>query len=151
MSSARQALLDMITDPDTAYSQPAQDLLPKQLEAARELFKQRREQISVLGRRAEETGISEIRRLEDLVPLLFAHTSYKSYPAAYIEQGRWDRMLRWMQTLSVNNVTNVDVSGVNNVDDWLERLWDNGHAVLATSGSSGKCSFLNHTLAATAK
>ena len=145
MSSTRQELLDMITDPDTAYNQPAAELIPKQLRAAQELFRERRGQISLLGRRADDAGVSEIRTLDDLVPLLFAHTSYKSYPSSYVEQGRWDRMLRWMQTLSVAEVTNVDVSGVNNVDDWLERLWDNGHMVLATSGSSGKCSFLNHT------
>ena len=31
------------------------------------------------------------------------------------------------------------------VDDWINRLWAAGHMVMATSGSSGKCSFLNHT------
>ena len=55
-------------------------------------------------------------------------------------------MLQWLNTLSVEDVTDVDVAGVTNVDEWLERLWDAGHAVIATSGSSGKCSFLNHTM-----
>ena len=68
-------------------------LRPLQLQAAREVFAERREQIAVLRRRADETGVREIRRFEDIVPLLFSHTVYKSYPANFVEQGRWDRML----------------------------------------------------------
>lgn len=145
MSSTRQQLLDMITDPDSAYAQEPADLLPLQLRAAQELFRQRREQIPLVGRRAAEAGIDEVRSLDDLVPLLFAHTVYKSYPPSFIEQGRWDRMLQWLNTLSVEDVSQVDMTEVTNVDEWIERLWSAGHMVLATSGSSGKCSFLNHT------
>jgi hypothetical protein len=145
MSTTRQQLLDMILEPDRAYAMPASDVAPLQLRAAQELFEERRGQIPLLNRRAEEAGITRIEKFEDLVPLLFAHTVYKSYPASFVEQGRWDRMLQWLQTLSVADVSNVDVGGVQDVDDWIARLWDAGHKVLATSGSSGKCSFLNHT------
>ncbi|UXJ50240.1 hypothetical protein [Pseudomonas citronellolis] len=145
MSSARQQLLEMITDPDSAYTQDPTDLLPLQLRAAQDLFQQRREQIPLVGRRADDAGLTEVRSMDDLVPLLFAHTVYKSYPPSFIEQGRWDRMLQWLNTLSVEDVSRVDVAGVNDVDEWIDRLWAHGHVVLATSGSSGKCSFLNHT------
>ncbi|MDB5968000.1 MAG: hypothetical protein JWQ90_450 [Hydrocarboniphaga sp.] len=146
MSNARRQLLDLILDPDQAYDQPAAEIRALQLEAAQELFAQRREQIPLVAKRAEDAGISAIRSFDDLVPLLFAHTVYKSYPASFFEQGRWDRMLQWLNTLSVADVSGVDVAGVRNVDDWLERLWDAGHAVIATSGTTGKCSFLNHTM-----
>jgi hypothetical protein len=145
MDSRRQELIDAITEPDRAFDQEPGALLAAQLRVANELFQQRRRQIPLLERRAEEAGIDEIRRLDDLVPLLFAHTVYKSYPPTFVEQGRWDRMLQWLNTLSVPDVTGVNVEGVNTVDDWIERLWEAGHMVLATSGSSGKCSFLNHT------
>lgn len=39
MSSARQQLLEMITDPDSAYAQDPADLLPLQLQAAQDLFR----------------------------------------------------------------------------------------------------------------
>jgi hypothetical protein len=145
MTPVRQQLLDAITDPDRAYNTPATTLAPLQLQAARELFEQRRSQIPLVGKRAADAGIGAIRSFDDLVPLLFAHTVYKSYPASFVEQGRWDRMLQWLQTLSVESTSNVDVRGVQNVDQWIDRLWDAGHMVLATSGSSGKVSFLNHT------
>jgi hypothetical protein len=145
MTTIRQQLLDAIVDPDTAYDQPASDIAALQLRAAQELFELRRTQIALLARRAEAVGITRIESLADLVPLLFAHTVYKSYPPSFVEQGRWDRMLQWMNTLSVDDVTTVDVTGVKDVDEWIARLWDSGHMVLATSGSSGKCSFLSQT------
>ena len=143
--SARRELLDLI-DKEDVYDAPPPDLNAMRLEAARELFAERREQIPVLKRRAQETGVDEIRSFADLVPLLFAHTVYKSYPTALVEKGRWDRLLQWLQTLSVQDVSNTDVEGVVDVDDWISRLRAAGHLVLATSGSSGKVSFLNQTV-----
>ena len=142
--SVRSELVDAAVHEDV-FDRSYPDLEARQLEAARELFAERREQIPVLRRRAAESGVDEIRSLDDLVPLLFAHTSYKSYPASFVEQGRWDRLLQWMQTLSTQTVTDVDVEGVTDVDDWMDRLRAAGHMVLATSGSSGKVSFLNQT------
>jgi hypothetical protein len=146
VSDTRAELLDLIVDPDAAYDRPPADLAPAQLVAADELFQERREQIPLLAKRAADAGIDSVSSFADLVPLLFAHTVYKSYPQSFYDNGRWDRMLQWLDTLSVADVSDVDVTGVTGVDDWIERLWDAGHAVVATSGSSGKCSFLNHTM-----
>jgi hypothetical protein len=147
LNDIRTSLLDMIEEPDTAYDQPWADLASLRLQAADDLFRERREQIPLLASRADEAGVDKIQDFEDLVPLLFAHTAYKSYPPSFYERGRWDRMLQWLGSLSVEDVSGVDVEGVTNVDEWLERLWDAGHAVIATSGSSGKVSFLNQTMA----
>jgi len=141
--TARQQLLDMIDGP-APFDQPASEVAALQLEAARELFAERRERVAVLRRRADDCGVTEVRSLADLVPLLFSHTVYKSYPASFVDAGRWDRMLAWLQTLSTRRVTDVDVEGVADADGWIDRLEAAGHHVLATSGTSGKCSFLNH-------
>ena len=113
----RTQLLDLVADPDSAYDQPAGDLAPARLQAADELFQERRLQIPLLAKRAEEAGIDRIEDFGDLVPLLFAHTVYKSYPQSFYDKGRWDRMLQWLNTLSVEDVTDVDVDGVADVDD----------------------------------
>ena len=113
----RTQLLDLVVDPDTAYDQAAGDLAPARLQAADELFQERRQQIPLLARRAEDAGIDRIDSFDDLVPLLFAHTVYKSYPQSFYDKGRWDRMLQWLNTLSVEDVTDVDVDGVADVDD----------------------------------
>src|ERR1700722_10494600 len=146
MTPVRHQLIESIVDPDAAYSAPRAEVEARQIAAAQELFEERREQIPLVARRAMDAGIDSIRSLADLVPLLFAHTVYKSYPPSFVDKGQWDRMLQWLTTLSVQDTTRVDLTGVTDVDDWIERLWAHGHRVLATSGSSGKCSFLNHTV-----
>ncbi len=142
MSGARQALLDLVFS-DSHYGGSLQELETMQLQAAQELFAQRLTQIPLLKKRAEEASIAQIERFDDLVPLLFPHTSYKSYPQSFVDKGQWGRLLQWLGTLSVDAVTNVDVSDVGGVDEWVDRLWAAGHEVMATSGTSGKCSFLN--------
>ena len=144
MGPIRRQLLDMILR-DDRYDLPASYLDPLRLEAARELFAERREQIPVLRRRAEDSGVNDVSTFADLVPLLFSHTVYKSYPQNLVEQGKWAALARWLKTLSVEDPTKVDLKGVTNVDDWIERMRGAGHLLLATSGSSGKCSFLNST------
>lgn len=145
MTPTRKQLLDLIVDPDSAYNKTDAELKPLRLAAAQELFAERVEQIPLLKRLADEAGITQIEKFADLVPLLFAHTAYKSYPASLVEKKRWDGLLKWLNTLSVPDVTQVDMTGVNDVDEWLDRLWAAGFHVMATSGSSGKCSFLTHT------
>ncbi|MEP7349448.1 MAG: hypothetical protein ABI668_05785 [Sphingorhabdus sp.] len=142
MVDHRRELLDLIVSPD-AFGQSAEDLAPLQLAAAQQVFEQQHSAIPILARRADEAGITNIASLHDLVPLLLAHTAYKSYPTAFVEKNRWDRMNHWLSTVSTPDFADVDVSGVENADQWIARLGDHGHLVLATSGTSGKCSFLN--------
>jgi hypothetical protein len=111
-----------------------------------ERFRERLEQIPVLRQRAGAEGIDEVRTLEDLVPLLFPHTVYKSYPPSLVDQGRWAQMNRWLDSTSTRRV-DVDVDGVHDVDGWLDRLAGAGHFVAASSGTSGKSSFLDKSAA----
>lgn len=148
--SARQALIERVFAPDhyhDASDGSLAELEAQQLAAAQELFALRVKQIPLLARRAADAGIERITRFEDLVPLLFPHTAYKSYPPSFVEKGQWDRLLKWLGTLSVDDVSNVDLEGVTDIDTWVDRLWAAGHQVMATSGTSGKCSFLNRNLA----
>lgn len=122
------------------------DLATLQLAAIRERFAERRQQIRTLDKRATETGIDEIRTLDDVVPLLFAHTNYKSYPEAFIDAGKWQHMNVWLRTLCTYPTDDIDVEGVRDVDDWLDRAHAAGHFLFASSGTSGKSSFLDQSL-----
>ncbi|MFN2538298.1 MAG: hypothetical protein ABR549_09125 [Mycobacteriales bacterium] len=108
-------------------------------------FQQRRQQVPVLAQRAEAEGITSLRSLEELVPLLFPHTTYKSYPEALVSQGRWAQLNRWLDSLSTHRVA-VDIEGVADVDGWITRLEAAGHLVSSSSGTSGKASFLNKSI-----
>jgi hypothetical protein len=75
--SALETILQLTTQADPYRNVPA-GLRDLQIAALRERFAERRRQIKILDRRASETGIDEIRTLADAVPLLLAHTNYKS-------------------------------------------------------------------------
>jgi len=137
-------LMHRVEDSATLFDLPADELLQQQLQAAQDLFQLRKSQIPVLARRADDVGVSEINEKTDLVPLLFSHTTYKSYPESLVVRGRWPLLTKWYETLSAVPI-NVDVSAVESVDDWVDTLWSAGHYLYATSGTTGKCSFLNHT------
>lgn len=114
-----------------------------QLAAARKRFAALVGPIAPLGRLADENGITEIRGWEDVVPLLFPHTVYKSYPLSFIEQGRFDRMTRWLSTLTTDDLSAVELDGVDTIDDWLRAIEKNSALVpIHTFGTSGKLSIL---------
>jgi hypothetical protein len=141
VTSARRQIRDLVLTGDP-YRVPAAELRTLQLEAAGECFAAHREQVPLLRRRAQDTDTTRIRTAADLVPLLFSHTSYKSYALSWITGGRWDRMTQWYATVSSLEPKDVDVEGVADVDDWIARLAEAGHTAYITSGTSGKCSFL---------
>lgn len=76
--SALQTLTELVHH-DDPYRNAPDNLHALQLEAARERFAQRRRQIRVRKRRAQDAGVTELRSLHDAVPVLFADANYKSY------------------------------------------------------------------------
>ncbi len=127
------------------FSLPAAEIEALQLQAAREVIESQKQRIHVLRRRVEEVG-AEINSIADLVPLLFAHTIYKSYPMAFLKKGQWDKLLRWLNTLSSTPIE-ADLAGVTNVDDFILAIHATGHGVMTSSGTSGKVSFLDRVAA----
>lgn len=77
------------------------------------------------------------------MPLLFSHTNYKSYPDSFVEKGRWDLMLRWMDSLSTRSTRDTDLSGVHDLDSWMRALHAAGHLAISSSGTTGRSSYLN--------
>ncbi len=139
--SALQQLLDLVHHDDPFRNAPA-NLQDLQLAAAQERLDQRRTQIRVLDQRARDRGIERIGALSDIVDLIFSDATYKSYPESFLEQKRWDRLNQWFGTLASVDPGNVDLGGVETVDDWLLALQRKGIWVNSSSGTSGKNSFL---------
>jgi hypothetical protein len=119
-----------------------EDLRPLHIAAAQESFEEKRGKIPVLEKRAKDSGINAIRSLDDMVPLLFSHTNYKSYPASFLAQKRWKQLLQWLSLISTPNYDDVDVEGIADVDEFLDRLWAKNYCVNTSSGTGGKISLL---------
>ena len=107
-----------------------------------ERFQERRDQIKVLGRRAHDAGIAAVRSHEDAVKLLLPHTAYKSYPESWLSGNRWDRLSKWLDTVSSHRVPVERVSEAADVDDWIDKLAAQGLFVSCSSGTTGKSAML---------
>jgi hypothetical protein len=127
---------------DDRFAIPHTDLREAQVAAMNERFQERRERIKLLGHRAVEANCTEIRVTEDAVPLLFPHTAYKSYPEAWLIGEKWDRMSKWLGTISSYPIAPIDASDVRDIDDWIARLEAAGHFVSCSSGTTGKSAML---------
>ena len=84
----------------------------------------------------------EIRSVEDMVPLLFPHTAYKSYPESFLMDERWDRLTKWLGTVSPYPITGVDLENIIDIDDWIARLSAKGYFISCSSGTTGKSAML---------
>jgi hypothetical protein len=144
MGSACDKLCAFLDEPDP-FDHEYRELEPLWIDAFNERLTERREQIPVLAKLCESTGVHAVSSLDEIVPLLFAHSNYKSYPTTLVTKGKWSGMNSWLDTVSTQRVKGLDVEGVEDQDQWIERLHERGHMVMATSGTSGKNSFLPGT------
>ncbi|MHB8693907.1 MAG: hypothetical protein ACYDHH_21930 [Solirubrobacteraceae bacterium] len=119
-----------------------------QLAALRIRFEQMPDRIPTLAAMVREQGTSTIERLEDVVPLLFQHLVYKSYPASVLERNRFGELTRWLGRLTTHNLGGLDVAGCDSIDAWLDVLdSETDLRVLHSSGTTGTMSFLPRTKA----
>lgn len=142
MGSAVEKLTALVAA-DNRYDIAYEDLRPLQIAAANERLQERVGKIKLLGHRAKEAYITQIRDMAEIVPLLFAHTTYKSYPEGWLTEQKWDRLGKWLETVSSHKVEGIDTNGIANIDDWIGRLEAAGHFVSCSSGTTGKSAMLN--------
>jgi hypothetical protein len=146
MSDALSALIAQWDAPDPWDYDPP-ELRDAQYAAATQRLAWCRSGIKVLDRRATDAGIDTVEISEQLIPLLFAHSTYKSYPDSFIKRGNWAGLGRWLDALSVRPVENVAFDGVTDIDEWVARLHGAQHYPLSSSGTTGKPSFVPTTTA----
>ena len=116
------------------------------LEGARKRFAELRPGLSVLDKLAREQGVDAIGTIDDVAPLLFPHTVYKSYPISYLERARFDKLTRWLSGLTTSDISHVDAGGIESIDDWIDLLEaETDLMVQHTSGTTGKLSFIPRT------
>ncbi len=141
MGAAADKLMALVADPDRfTFSQD--ELRETQIAALDERFQERRDRIKLLGMRARDAGIDRINSVADIVPMLFPHTAYKSYPESYLMEQRWDRLTKWLGTVSPYPIEGVDLDGIDGIDDWIARLAARGYFISCSSGTTGKSAML---------
>jgi hypothetical protein len=141
MGVAADKLTNLVDDSER-YDFPAPELCQAQVEALNERFQERMESIKLLAHRASDADISEVRSMEDIVPLLLPHTAYKSYPEGFLIDERWDRLSKWLDTVSTHRVPPINKDEIADVDAWIEKLQESHHYVSCSSGTTGKSALL---------
>jgi hypothetical protein len=122
---------------------PPDELAELQLGGLQLRFEQLRDQIPTLQAMAAEQGIDRIERHEDVVPLLFQHSVYKSYPISLLENNRFDALTKWLDRLTTHDLSGIDASGCDSIDSWLELLdTETELRVAHSSGTAGTMTFL---------
>jgi hypothetical protein len=107
-----------------------------------------RERIPTVATLTRELGSPPVNELDDVVPMLFQHSVYKSYPPALLERGRFADLTRWLSRLTTHDLSDLPVEGCQGIDDWLDVL--DGHTSLRamhSSGTTGTMSFVPRDLA----
>lgn len=125
------------------FSISLEDQRDIQLAGARKRFSDLVEKVPVLGRLAEEQGISEIRSIEDMAPLLVPHSAMKSYPMSVLEKNQFDRLTRWLDGFTTYDLSTLDASGCECIDDWIDLLDTQSELrIFHSTGTTGKLSFV---------
>jgi hypothetical protein len=143
-----EQLVGLTTTQKFSFSAP--DLANLQLASLRMRFSTLVNRVPVLARFAEDQGLKEIREIDDGALLLLPHTMYKSYPLSAVETGRFDRLTRWLATLTAVDLSSVDAVSCGSIDEWIDLL--DGRTDLRlrhSSGTTGKLSFIPGSVAET--
>jgi hypothetical protein len=131
---------------DEMFSMSRQETEAFQLGAARRRFEALAPQVAALKDQADQNGVTKLNSLSDLIPLLFNHTVYKSYPMSLLEKNRFDMLTKWLSRTTSIDLSGVDVSKVDSIDDWMGALEaQTPLQMYHTSGTTGKLSFIPRT------
>ena len=134
---------------DELFSLDPEEIAPIQLAALKLRLEEFRPKIRLLDRLCEDTGVSSIQTAEDITPICFPHTLYKSYSVADIEKGRYDRLTRWLQTITAHDLSKVDLTGIDTLEGWISAVEAaTPLRPLCSSGTTGKFSFFPATVQA---
>jgi hypothetical protein len=139
------AFADKIVElgPNGWYFMSPREVEDFQLQALAKRFDDLAGRLPILGKLAAGQGINQIERIEDGALLLFAHSVYKSYPLSVLDNGDFDRLTRWLRNVTVHDVSNVDSSACETIDDWVDALEaQTPLRIVHSSGTTGKLSFM---------
>ena len=75
---------------------PRTELEQLQRQAMGIRFREHYQSIEILRKLADRLGVTELNDFNDVVPLMFSHTAFKSYPAALVDKKRFDLMTKWL-------------------------------------------------------
>jgi hypothetical protein len=128
---------------DEMFDTPFGEVEQIQLATLKARFETLIENVVPLRQLASLQNIRRIERIQDAAPLLFGPKVLKSYPLSLLEKNQFDKLTQWLNRLTTHDLLNVDVTGCDTIDGWLDRLEaQTPMLVMHSSGTSGKLSII---------
>jgi hypothetical protein len=125
------------------FSIPSEELEELHLQGIQARFSELAGHIPVVARLAQNQSIGGIRQLSDAAALLLRNTVYKSYPLSLLEKAQFPALTRWLNGLTTHDLSSVDTSRCETIDDWIMLLdRTTPIRIIHSSGTGGKLSFL---------
>ncbi len=145
-AAAREFIRDPLAFFDMSFTKmqsvPRGTLEELQTEALSIRFEQQKDRIPALSKLADAQGITRIGEFNEVLPVCFEHTIFKSYPSFLLEKGQFDKLTTWLNRLTAHDLSKVDASGCKSIDAWLNLLCAETELdPIATSGTGGTMSF----------
>src|ERR1700683_1331471 len=127
----------------TAHSQSRDRTAELQRAGLAQRFEEMSNLVPMVAKLAARQKISKVEDFEEVVPLLFEHTMYKSYPIALLERRQFDLLTDWLDKLTTVDVSELDMSTCDSIDSWLGVLANQTDLdVCYSSGTTGTMSFI---------
>ncbi|MDE2930672.1 MAG: hypothetical protein OXQ27_07085 [Chloroflexota bacterium] len=128
---------------ENLHGMPRDRLAALQLAALKYRFEDLKDRIPMLQQLASRQNIASLETLEDVVPILFEHTMYKSYPPMLLEKNRFADINKFISRLTTYDLSTIDVSECQSIDEWIEVMDRKSELEIChSSGTSGTMSFL---------
>lgn len=113
-----------------------------QLSALKLRFERLKSKVPALQVLVNKQGVDAIHTISDVLPLCFDHRVLKNYPLNILENRDFKKLTGWLNKLTMHDLLRVDLSGLQTVDQWLDRLTEFGMLIGTSSGTTGKLSFV---------
>ena len=129
-----------------AHSIPREELESIQLAGLQQRFGELAGQIPFLEKLVSAQGVKSIDQLDDIIPLLFLHSTYKSYPPELLRKNEFAKINLWMNKLTAIDLNALDAGSCQRIDDWIDGLAaQTGVMPWVSSGTSGVMTMFPHS------
>ncbi len=151
MSSVQEKAELLMSDPialfdgsiTNMHSIEREELAEWQKAALNMRFREHYDSIEVLRKLADRQGVSDPREFNDLAPLFFAHTAFKSYPASLLSGKRFDLLVKWLDKQTPVDLSGVQMEGCGGLREFLDRMDEQTEInLLTSSGTTGTMSLI---------
>jgi hypothetical protein len=141
-----KSLLDYFGSFERMNATSRSDIEELQLTVLKKRFESLRNNVPTLKKLADAQRVDEVNTFDDVVSLLFSHTVYKSYPISLLEKNRFTQLTKWLQKLCITDLSGVDVSHCQGIDEWFVEMDRQTPLTLRhSSGTTGAMSFIPRT------